>query len=166
MENVCEYLAANQKSHCCILENSYTEVNRTVIARIDDPKTERVKFVKVDGCLITGAGGRKCDCLVLYKRNNSKMHVMYVEMKGGSAKGSFAHAIDQLENTIKHDAVKAVIASHGAISIKRTAVLHAGYGMTTNRPHNDEVEDRLGMRLHIHRAKQSEKALDLTRLPF
>lgn len=159
MENVCNYLAEKELFHCCINANKFTDVDRTV--SIDIRGKQSAKFIKVDGCVITGSSQKKCDCLVLYKKNKSKLNVFYVELKGGSADGSYVRAIEQLENTIKHENVRAIIDSHEKITISKLAVIHAGFGMMTNRPHVDEVSDQLGMRLYVHKAKQNEKALDL-----
>lgn len=73
---------------------SRSENNRTF--KINNPSQLSVNVVTVDGCYIQN--GTKCDYLFEVLQKDVVLQAFYVELKG---KDIF-HAIEQLENTIKH----------------------------------------------------------------
>jgi len=65
------------------------EKNRQL--RINNPKRQRIRRVRIDGCVITD--GIRCDYLIIGQNNTE----YFVELKGSDIE----HAVKQIETTIK-----------------------------------------------------------------
>lgn len=162
MQEICDYMAQQNLGHCCLTTYHFKDQNRAV--KLNPVRKEEAKFIQIDGKLITGSKSRKCDCLVLYNKGNSKMYAIYVELKGGSAPGSLGVALNQLSVTIKNETVNQILEVQTGRTVFKKAFILAGKGMTQNKVEAAKFEKENNVRLQIEHVSIDDRAFDLRKL--
>lgn len=157
IDSACNYLTSINSETCCVVSNYFSEKDKAVCIKVRDD--QEAKLIKIDGCLISE--GKKCDCLALFKKSKSKRFAFFVELKGGAADGSYAHAIEQILATSLNEKVIALLEKANISDSSRKAIIITGPKTLTNRPEKEEVEDALKMRLEIIKQDNGAKSFNL-----